>query len=109
MVSSLKVDGFHDRYYHEALQLAALVDVEESVPRIAGRQQHRHTLPGASSAEYYKLNVTIPLLYHMISELDSRFDSESSSVVVEFIQLLPCTVHQKPDSERVTSSILVHY
>ena len=34
-----EVDRIHDRYYHEALQLAALVEVEESAPRLAGRQR----------------------------------------------------------------------
>ena len=101
-----EVDSFHDRYYQEALRLAALVDVEESAPRLAGRQQHRQNVPATSSAEYYRLNVTVPLLDHMISELDSRFNSESSSVVVDFIQLLPCAVYQKTASDRLTTADL---
>ena len=93
-------------YYQEALRLAALVDVEESAPRLAGRQQHRQNVPATSSAEYYRLNVTVPLLDHMISELDSRFNSESSSVVVEFIPLLPCALYRKPASDRLTTADL---
>ena len=99
------VESFHDRHYHEAFQLAALLDVEESAPRLAGRQQHRQNVPATSTAEYYRLNVTVPLLDHIISELDSRFNSESSSVV-EFIQLLPCALYQKPASERLTAADL---
>ena len=42
----------------------------------------------------------------MISELDSRFNSESSSVVVEFTQLLPCALYQKPQSKMLTAADL---
>ena len=42
----------------------------------------------------------------MISELDSRFNSESSSVVVEFIQLLPSALGHKPASETMTTADL---
>ena len=52
------------------------------------------------------LNVTVPLLDHMISELDSRFNSESSTVVVEFTQLLPCALYQKPQSKMLTAADL---
>ena len=101
-----EVDSFHDQYYHEALHLAALVGVDESAPRLASRQQHRQNVPATSTAEYYRLNVTVPLLDHLISELDSRLNSESSSVVVEFIQLLPCTLYRKPASERLITADL---
>ena len=101
-----EVNSFHDRPYHEALRLAALVDLEESAPRLVGRQQHRQNVPATSTAEYYRLNVTVPLLHHMISELfDSRFNSESSSVV-EFTQLLPCALYQKPQSKMLTAADL---
>ena len=39
------VDSFHDLVYKEALELAPSVDVDESVPRFASRQQHTQNIP----------------------------------------------------------------
>ena len=99
-----EVDSFHDQHYHDTLRLAAVVDVEESAPRLAGRQQHRQNVPATNTAEYFRLNMTVPLLDHMISELDSRFNLKSSSAVAEFIQLLPSALYQKPPSERLIAA-----
>ena len=70
-----EIDSFHDRPYHETLRLTALVDFEESAPRLAGHQQHQQNVPAKNTAEYYRLNITGPLLDHKISELDNRFNS----------------------------------
>lgn len=87
------VDVFHDSVYDEVLHLSECVGVQESSPGLASRQQHRSNIPSGTVKEYYKLNLTIPLLDHIISELDTRFDSESSSVVVEFMKLLPSSLY----------------
>ena len=83
------VDEFHGIVYDEVLQLSQLVGVQESSPRLASRQQHRSNIPSDTVKEYYKLSITIPLLDHIILELESRFDTESSAIVVEFMKLLP--------------------
>ena len=58
------------------------VGVQKSSPRLASRQQHR----SSGTVKEYKLNL---LLDYIILELDSCFDSESSTIVVEFMNLLP--------------------
>ena len=47
------------------------VDVVESAPRRAGKQQHR---TNARISDYYKDNLTIPILDHLSNE---RFDANS--------------------------------
>jgi len=79
--------------------LAASVGIEQSSPRLAGRQQHRSNVPAGTPSDYYKRNLTIPLLDHIISELDTRFNSASSAVVVEFMQLLPSVICEESASE----------
>ena len=54
--------------------MANLVDVYESRPRTALRQQHCSNIPAQSVSDYFCLAVTIPLLDHLINELDTRFD-----------------------------------
>ena len=39
----------------------------------------------------------------MISELDDRFDTDSTAILVEFIQLLPAGLYNKSSSERLTA------
>ena len=64
----LRVDEFHSQVYQEVLVLSESVDVE-SAPRRAGRQQHRSNAPSDSVSDYYKRNLTIPILDHLSNEL----------------------------------------
>lgn len=91
-----RVDDFHHRVYDKALALAVSIDLQESSPRLAGRQTQRRNVQAANAKDYYKLNLTVPFLDHMITELETRFDSQSSTVVIEFTQLLPAMIN--PDS-----------
>ena len=78
--------------YKEAISLGQSVNVEEIAPRQASRQQHRQNAPSDSVTEYYKRNITIPILDHLISELDACFTDSSADHLVEFMQLLPSEV-----------------
>ena len=83
------VDSFHSLFYSKALEIAELVNVQESMPRTTGRQHNRSNVPASCPSEYYQRVVTIPVLDHLISEIDSRFNSRTSSLVTEVMQLLP--------------------
>ena len=83
------VDSFHSLVYSKALEIAESVDVQESMPRTTGRQHNRSNVPASCPSEYYQRVVTISVLDHLISEMDSRFNSRTSSLVTEVMQLLP--------------------
>jgi len=72
--------------------LCQSIGIEESTPRVTNRQQHRQNLPSDSSSEYFKRITTIPMLDHLISELDTRFNEPSSRFLSQFIQLLPSEI-----------------
>ena len=82
------VDGFHDKCYKQILSLAKDLDLDEKVPRFAKRQQHRENHPFSSSSEYYKKSVTIPMIDHILSEMNSRFTNESLVTLVFILFLL---------------------
>ena len=90
------VTSFHARVYTQATAMAQSVGVDESTPRLASRQQHRQNIPAQSCTDCYRLNLTVPLLDHLISELNTRFDAASSQNILEFMQLLPSTITAKP-------------
>ena len=74
------VDTFHETWYEEALELAEQVDIEEWKPRTVGRQTTRANIPHNSISEYYKFTITIPLIDHLNSSLEARFDLDSVNV-----------------------------
>ena len=53
------------------LNIAATVGIEESAPRLASRQQHRTNIHADNCIQYYQRNLTIPLLDHLIAELNN--------------------------------------
>ena len=104
------VESFHEHIYTRASQIAQSVDTEESTSRLASRQQHRRNIAAPNCTEYYRLNLTIPLVDHLLTELNSRFDTASSKNIVEFIHLLPPSAITTPRSDRQSiESILQLY
>ena len=65
------METFHGLMYDQALLLSQSIVVDESVPRLVSRQQHRQNIPAHNSRDYYKRILTIPMLDHLIYELDA--------------------------------------
>lgn len=61
-----RVDDFHTNTYQQALVLSDSISVVEEAPRHVSRQQHRQNIPSDNVSDYYKCNLTIPLLDHPI-------------------------------------------
>ena len=57
-----------------------------------GSECHRLNVQADSSSDYYWLNPTIPLLNHLISELNVCFDATTSRNVMEFMYWLPSAI-----------------
>ncbi|XP_046861158.1 52 kDa repressor of the inhibitor of the protein kinase-like [Xenia sp. Carnegie-2017] len=74
------VDLYHGKWYSEAVSLAKNVDVDEKMPRTAGRQVHNENHPSSSASDYYKKALTIPFLDHLNSDLQARFDFSQINV-----------------------------
>ncbi len=103
------VESFHDQIYTQASRIAQSVDTEESTPRLASRQQHRQNITASNCKEYYRLNITIPLLDHLVTELNTRFDTASSKNVVEFMHLLPPSAITSPRSHRQSFANILQF
>ena len=73
------VDEFHSKWYKKALTLSEKINITETIPRVVGTQVHRSNTPAESVSDYYKRTITIPLLDHLMCELDYRFDSSKTS------------------------------
>lgn len=86
------IDIFHSNVYEQIVSMSRTVNVNESTPRQAGRQQHRQNIPSNSISEHYKLNFAIPLLDHLVSEMNNRFNKEFSTTLEDFKHLLPSEI-----------------
>ena len=63
-----------------ALTLAGKVEKAEDMPRIIqGKQKHRANAHASTPSDSYHQIITVPLLDHLHTQLDERFDEESGS------------------------------
>ena len=91
------IDTFHEIVYLDAVALAHSVEIEESCPRIASYQLHRSNTPAFNASQYYRRTLPIPMLGHLITELDNHFEEAAAGIIGELAQILP--------SELVSSSV----
>ena len=91
------IDEFHSRVYAKALEVATKVQVEETVPRTTGRQQHRSNLPATSPSEYFRRSLTTPLLDYLITQMNDRFSSQLTSTLSQIMLLLPSTLAERTE------------
>ena len=94
--------------YGVALRVAEGVNIQESTPRFtnSSRQSHRSNPPAENASEYYKRSLTIPMLDHLILELDDRFNAESTLIVREFMTILPAeisTATMTPNTQSISN------
>ena len=76
-----------NRWYEGRVQLGKNVDVEPALPRIANRQRHRDNVPAATPVQYFQRSLCIPLLDHLIAQMDTYF-----SVIQMNVSKLVCLV-----------------
>ena len=75
------VDDYHDQWFAEVEQMCTTIGAEPSLPRLCARQTHRSNVPSQTPKEYYRRTITIPLLDHMLSEIDRRFSTHQQTAV----------------------------
>ena len=69
------IDKHHRQWFQKVEKMCSDIDVEPCLPRRCGRQTHCSNVPADTPSEYYCRTVSIPLLDHLLSEMDSHFSS----------------------------------
>ena len=82
------IDKYCSDWYGMAKNKARKGNIEPSMPRVVGRQQHRSNVEAGTPKDYYKSVFTIPLLDHLISEIDTYFDPNNDAVMSSLLCLL---------------------
>ena len=83
------IDIYCSDWYGMAKTTARKANIEPSTPRVVGWQQHRSNVEAGTPKDYYKRVFTIPLLDHLISEIDTYFDPNKDAVMSSLLCLLP--------------------
>ena len=109
LTSSLKqvresVDSYHNRWFDTISEMCHEVGTTPSLPRIVGRQRHRANTPASNPSEYYRRTITIPVLDHLLSEIDRRF-SVHQKTALKGLYLVP-SVLVTEDLSTVSSVVL---
>ena len=82
------IDEHHNRWFRTVEQMCSKVGVEPSLPRRCGRQIHRSNVPADTPSAYYCRCVSIPLLDHLLSEIESRFSRHQQTALLG-LSLIP--------------------
>ena len=101
------VDTHHRRWMNETKKICQDIGVELCISILCGRHQHRHNVPAKTPDEYYKRNLTIPLLDHVLIEMKSRFSmhEQSATCGLCFVPATMVVMEQAEVLQKLTSVI----
>ena len=101
------VDTHHCRWMDETKKVCEDIGVELCIPRLYGKQQQRDNVPAGTPDEYYKRNLTIPLLDHVLMEMKSRFSihQRSATYGLCFVPATMVLMEQAEVLQKVTSVV----
>ena len=104
------VEKCQSEWFQEATSFAHAVAVQPAIPRRCSRQQHRNNVEGDTPEAYYRRAVTVPLLDHLIQEMEWR-NKELQQTAAEGLCLIPSALLSlsKEDRERGISNMLEKY
>ena len=69
------IDTHHSRWF-STVKMCEDLGTEPSVPRRCSRQNHQSNIPVSTPSEYYCRSLSIPLVDHLLSEMESCFSSQ---------------------------------
>ena len=92
------IDACHRQWFTTVEEMCESSGVEASLPRICARQRHRSNIPAEDACEYYRRVISVPLLDHLISELESRFSSHKQTALLG-LYLVPTVLETKTIEE----------
>ena len=88
------IDASFSHVFAQGETMAKKVGSQISMPRIVSRQTHRSNAEATCPLEYFKRNVAIPFLDHIIMCIEQQF-SESAMIATSLLGLVPSIMCSK--------------
>ena len=82
------IEKYCSDWYGMATTTVGKANIEPSMPCVVGWQQHRSNVEAGTPKDYNKRSLTILLLDHLISEIDTYFDPNNDAVMSSLLCLL---------------------
>ena len=91
------------KIYEQAERLGTAVNVQPSKPRTCTCQRNRPNAEAETVEEWYRVNVAVPFLDHIIVELDSQFSAiaQTSTWLLGLVPSIMCSQNDLDVSEAV--------
>lgn len=85
--------GFGKIIHDHAMRMAEKIGTTAEMPYIASRQRHRSNNEATNPLEYFKRNVAIPFLDHIIAFIDQQFSQSSinASLLLGLVPNILCS------------------
>lgn len=96
------ITTYHSQWFKKIDEILASVDEEPSLPRRCGRQCHRSNVPADTPCEYYCRCISIPVLDHLLSEMETRFSSHQQTALLG-LSMVPSALVSLPAEEYMTT------
>ena len=91
------IDCYFNSWFAEAECIANQVGSAVDFPRISAIQTKRSNAPAKTAHNYYKRNVAIPFLDHLLREISVRF-SDKHAIAYRAISIIPAVMKHQSDS-----------
>ena len=88
------IDEHFHKTYEQSERMAAAVDVQPSKSRSCARQRHRPDAEAETIEDWYKINVAIPFLDHIIQEIENQF-SPMAQTASKLLSLVPAVICER--------------
>ena len=98
------VDRYHSEWFREVGKMCNGIGTTPSMPRVCSRQCHQPNVTATDPSEYYRRIITIPVLDHLLVELEKRFDIHQRTALQGFY-LVPSLLVEK-EMDYVVSKII---
>lgn len=87
------IEVYHEFWYEEAVNLASVMEVPMTFPRLFLRQQRAANEGEVNAEAYFKEYVTVPIVHGVIQEVEDMF-SETNLKALKCLSLVPAVMGQ---------------
>lgn len=98
------VERYHNEWFTEVGKMCNGMGTTPSMPRLCSRQCHRLNVTASNPSEYYRRTITVPVLDHLLVELEERFDIHQRTAL-QGLYLVPSLL-VKEELDYVSSKVL---
>ena len=97
------VQAHHSKWFATIENMCSMVGIVPSLLRRCGRQDHRSNMQADTPSEYFCRTISIPLLDHLLSEMNSRFSKHQQTALLG-LSIVPSVLVTLPTEDSIPRS-----